>query len=227
MRIEYNFTKVQNDLKQMLEDQVPFAASLGMRRALFKTRDHVKASMDDHIEGGPTPFTRRGMRVITPTKYDPYGVIYFFTQGGDPSKSRGYMQELMYSGRKVAINTKLAEPVIRNMKRFAPTMLTPRGNISRRFYKMARTKGHKQYFIGVPKPGKKQWAGNENLVGIWRRDKETGKLNMMVSLKRSARQQRKTFPAPEIAQAYIQSIIADEMRVAYIEALRTADFSRY
>jgi hypothetical protein len=86
---------------------------------------------------------------------------------------------------------------------------------------MARKKGHKEYFIGIPKPGKKHWAGNHNLMGIWRRDPASGKLNMMVSLKRSSRQQRKTFPAPELARKFYDDNFPKEMREAFVEAIRT------
>jgi len=107
------------------------------------------------------------------------------------------------------------------MKKFAPRYLTPRGNIRRDFYTQARDQKNKQYFIGIPKPGKKQWKGNDNLVGIWRRDPASGKLNMMVSLKRTSRQQRKTFPAPELARKFYDDNFPKEMREAFVEAVRT------
>ena len=219
--IKYDFTKTLGDLEEIVRNQVPFATSLAMNRTLTTTRQHIKSAMDDHIEGGPTPFTRSGMRVYATSKYNLHGAIAFTTLGGDNEKSRYYMKELMYSGKKKPRRDRIPEPVIKNMKKFAPRYLTPRGNIRRDFYTQARAKGNKQYFIGIPKPGKKQWAGNDNLVGIWRRDPESGKLNMMVSLKRTSRQQRKTFPAPELARKFYDDNFPKEMREAFVEAIRT------
>jgi len=143
--------------------------------------------------------------------------------GGDPEKSRAYMKQLMYSGKKKARNERIPEPVIKNMKKFAPTFFTPRGNIKRSFYKMARNPTNKMYFIGIPKAGKKGWTGNDELLGIWRRDKETGRLNMMVALQRRSRQQRKTFDAPLMAREFYQANFPAEYRQALKEALQTTD----
>ena len=219
--IKYDFTKTGEDLSKILTDQIPFATSLAMNKTLTKTRQHIKEAMDDHIEGGPTPFTRSGMRVYATNKNNLRGAIAFTTLGGDSEKSRFYMKELMYSGNKRARRDRIPEPVIKNMKKFAPRYLTPRGNIRRDFYSLARAKGNKQYFIGIPKPGKKQWAGNRHLLGIWRRDSASGKLNMMVSLSKTNRQQRKTFPAPDLARKFYDDNFPLEMREAFIQALQT------
>lgn len=217
--IKYDFTKTSKDLDEILKNQIPFATSLGMNRTLTKTRQHIKEQMDQYIEGGPTPFTRSGMRLYATHKNDLVGAITFTTLNGDPEKDRGYMKELMYSGNKKARNEYLPEPVIKNMKKFAPTFFTARGNVKRSFYKLARAKGNKKYFIGIPRAGKKEWAGDHNLIGIWRRDAASGKLNMMVSLKRKSRQQRKTFPAPRLAREFYNENFPAEMRIAFIEAL--------
>ena len=219
--IKYDFTKAGADLAKKAEDQIPFATSLAINKTLNETRQHIKEQMDTYIEGGPTGHTRRGMRVYATSKFDQVGAITFTAMASDSSKDRGYMKELMYSGNKKARNDRLPEPVIKNMKKFAPRFFTPKGNVSRGFYNMARKKGHKQYFIGIPKPGKKHWKGNHNLIGVWRRDPASGKLNMMISLKRSSRQQRKTFPAPELARKFFEANIDRQYREAFIFAIRT------
>lgn len=221
--LKYDFTDSAKKIETAFRSQLPFAQSLAMNRTLNRTREHIKQQMDQHIEGGPTPFTRRGMRVYPTSKFDLRGAITFTTMGGDPEKSRFYMKELMYSGKKKSRRDRLPEPVIKNMKKFAPTFFTPRGNVKRSFYTMARAKNNKMYFIGIPKAGKKSWAGNDKLLGIWRRDKETGRLNMMVSLKRSSRQQRKTFDAPMMAREFYQATFPIEYRQALKQALQTTD----
>lgn len=219
-RIEYDFTKAGEGLRQILEDELPFSTSLGMNRALSKTRNHIKEIMDDHIEGTATPFTKRGMRVYPTAKFALDGAITFVSVKGDRDKNRDYMQELMYGGNKKAENTYIPEPMTNNMRKFEPKMLTPRGNVNRKFYVKATKPKSKKYFVGIPRAGKKHWAGNEKLRGIWRRDPETGKINMLISLKRTARRQRKTFDAPGIAKEYFNNIVNLEIKDAYFQTLR-------
>ena len=221
--IKYDFTNTSENFQRLFREQLPFAQSVAMNRTLNATRDHIKEVMDQHIEGGPTGFTRRGMRVYATSKFDLNGAITFTTAGGDMEKSRYYMKELMYSGKKKPRRNRLPEPVIKNMKKFAPSFFTPQGNIKRNFYRMARGKGNGVYFIGIPKAGKAAWKGNDNLLGVWRRDKESGKLNLLVSLKRRSRMQRMTFNAPTMARDFYENRFPFEYRQALREAIETSD----
>ncbi len=217
--IKHNFTDCIDDLRSTVRDQIPFATSLAMNNALKSVREKVKVEMDNHIEGGPTYFTRTGMMLFATSKDNPEGALVFKSLDGSQKKSRAYMQQLMYSGKKDAFHTKLPEPSTKNFKRYAPQHFTDKGNIKRDFYKMAAKKGHKLYFTGVPKPGKKKWHKNQAVAGIWMRTEDG--LRMLVSLKRTTRQQRKTFDAPFIARQHYNSIIHNEYRDAFVFALQT------
>ncbi len=217
--IKYEFTDCINDLQAAVKDQIPFATSLAMNNSLKSVRQKVKDEMDNHIAGGPTQFTRNGMMLFATSKDNPEGALIFKSLDGTQEKSRGYMQELMYGGNKKAFKKKIPEPDVDNFKKYAPKHFTAKGNINRRFYKMAKQKGHKTYFKGIPKPGKKQWEKNQNLYGFWMRTEDG--LRMLVSLKRSSRQQRKTFDAPLIARRHYDSIIRREYQEALVFALTT------
>lgn len=217
--IKHNFTDCIDDLQSMVKDQIPFATSLAMNNSLKSVREKVKAEMDNHIEGGPTYFTRTGMMLFATSKDNPEGALIFKSLDGSQKKSRYYMQQLMYSGKKDAFNKRLPEPSVKNFKKYAPQHFTDKGNIKRNFYKLAATKGNKKYFIGIPKPGKKQWKGNNNALGIWMRTEDG--LKMLAGLQRSTRQQRKTFDAPFIARRHYNSIIHSEYRDAFVFALKT------
>lgn len=205
MQIRMDTTKVNEQLRNLVTEQIPFVQAYTLTLLIKETREAVKVSMDKEMEGGPTNFTRTGMNVITAGKYDPTAVLYFKGDGyGD--KSRGYVKEIMDGGRKVDPKGKyLKEPSQKNFAKYAPSFFTPQGNIKRNFYRMARNKGNKLYFIGIPKPGRSHWRDNENLLGVWRRDKDSGRLHMMVSLKRKSRQQRKTFNAKDTARRYAET----------------------
>jgi len=217
--IKHNFTDCIEDLESMVKDQIPFATSLAMNNALKSVRDKVKAEMDNHIEGGPTYFTRTGMMLFATSKDNPVGGIVFKSLDGTQAKSRAYMQELMYGGNKRAFRRKLPEPDIDNFKQYAPSHFTEKGNIKRNFYKIASAKGSKKYFKGIPKPGKPQWKNNQQLYGIWMRTEDGPR--MLVSLKRGKRNQRKTFDAPFIARRHFDSVIRNEYRDALVFAIQT------
>jgi hypothetical protein len=220
--IKHNFTDCIDDLQSIVKDQIPFATSLAMNNSLKSVREKVKAEMDNHIEGGPTYFTRTGMMLFATSKDNFEGALVFKSLDGSQKKSRGYMRQLMYSGKKDAFRRKLPEPDVDNFRKYAPTHFTDKGNIKRNFYKIATAKGSKKYFKGIPKPGKPHWKNNEALRGIWVRTEDGPR--MLVSLKRSSRQQRKTFDAPFIARQHYNSIIHNEYRDAFVFALKTMKF---
>lgn len=217
--IKHNFINCIQDLESRVEDQIPFATSLALTNALKSVRIKVKEEMQNHIKGGPTYFTETGMTLFAASKEDPRAALVFKSLDGSQAKSRYYMRELMYSGKKDAFRKKLPEPSVKNFKKYAPQFFTQKGNINRRFYSVAEAKGNKKYFIGVPKPGKKHWKQNQNVAGIWMRTEDG--LKMLVSLKRSSRQQRKTFDAPFIARRHFESVIRSEYQDAMVFALQT------
>ena len=89
--IKHNFTDCIEDLESMVKDQIPFATSLAMNNALKSVREKVKAEMDNHIEGGPTYFTRTGMMLFATSKDDP-DLLHREERREPPNKSRNFAE---------------------------------------------------------------------------------------------------------------------------------------
>jgi len=189
MDVQLDTRGALDGLDRLANSQVPFAMSRTIRFGLQSAKKAVRYSMDKHIEGGPTRWTRRGMKVEKPTKTNLRGALLF-------KATHGYMQEIMHGGTKHAKHRKLPEPVTANVRSTAE--LNKFGNIPRSLFAKAATDASRRYFMGVPR-GR---TNSPNNVGIWRRSGRKGskKLTKVVSLKRSSRQQRVTFPAPRIAR---------------------------
>ena len=220
IKVTYETGKLEGFLKELVEDQSPFALSLTMNRAQKQANEFLKKSMMNNrqIKGGATAFTLRGIRNSWPSKTDLISEMFF-------APDRSYMKEIIYGGRKQAKNKRLPEPITSNIGKD----LTSKGNISRRVFKagsLVEGKSNKRYFIGVPK-GR---PNTPSYRGIWRRDgkggyegkkeerRARGKLVQIVSLKRSSRNQRITFPADKIAmRAYTAGI-----KMNYVTAMKQA-----
>lgn len=205
INLVYDKTNIEGFLKELVEDQAPFALSLTMNRAQKHANAFLKQSMvTRHIKGGPTAHTLRQLKNRWPKKDHLESVMFF-------GENAPYMKEIIYGGVKRARNKRLPEPLT---KKIGPDM-TQKGNISRRVFKagnLVEGQKNKKYFIGVPK-GR---PNTPKMRGIWRRDgkggyegkkeerKARGRLVQIVRMSRSQRQQRITFPADKIAmRAYI------------------------
>ncbi len=223
IKVIYESGKLEGFLKELVEEQSPFALSLTMRKAQHHANDTIRDSMMmGGIKGGPTSFTLRGLRNNFPTKDNLESHIFY-----PPSHS--YMREIIYGGTKRAKNQRLPEPIMDNIGKD----LTGKGNISRRVFKSGNLVGgnkSKRYFIGGPK-GVPNTPGNR---GVGRRDgksgyegdaknrKARGRIVQIVNLGRSAREQRITFPANRIAMEAYRTGISRNFSFAMKRAIETA-----
>jgi len=223
IKVTFESGKLEGFLKELVEEQSPFALSLTMRKAQHHANDSIRESMMmGGIKGGPTSFTLRGMRNNFPTKQNLVSEMFY-----PPSHS--YMREIIYGGTKRARNQRLPEPILATIGKD----LTGKGNISRRIFKSGKlVEGNKskRYFIGVPK-GFPNTPGNR---GIWRRDGKTGyegdpklrkargRITQIVNLGRPAREQKITFPANRIAEEAYAVGITRNFSFAMKRAIETA-----
>lgn len=223
IKLSYDSSGVEGFLKELAEDQAPFALSLTMNRAQKQANEFLKRSMvTGQIKGGPTAFTLRGLRNRWPTKTDFTSEVYF-------APDRSYMREIIYGGRKLAKNKRIPEPMTKKIGKD----LTAKGNISRRVFKagnLVEGQSNKRYFIGVPK-GRPDTPKNR---GIWRRDgkggyegkkeerRARGRLVQIVRLSRSSRNQRITFPADKIAMRAYTAGFKMNYATAMRDAIQTA-----
>jgi hypothetical protein len=226
--IKINMAK-SSDLPSLVAmRQASFAFSRTLNGALFEAKDKVQASMDKHIEGGATRFTKQGMKVNRSTKRNLKASLVF-------KQDRAYMEEIMHGGRKTAVRKKIPEPIKSNIR--SKSELNVKGNIPRSLYKKARAaKGggggsYGRYFIGYPRGRPK----SDSYYGIYRRvgkpgyrymkngkKKARGRIEMVVWLGRGSRQQRITFPAPDIARKEANIQIRKQFNKRFREALASA-----
>lgn len=202
-------------MRQITDDQLPFAVSHAVNKALIESKEEVVRSMGTHIEGGATRWTEQGMAFDFSRKDDLRGRLYF-------KSNRFYMREIIEGRLKPARNKRLPEPVMSN----APP-LDQRGNWPRNFqstlirqYKAGRGKKiggrrssmSRQYFAGEVGPNK--------TFGIWRRTLDG--VQLVTSYRRSSRDQRKTFPAREIARSKFVENYRNQIPKSINFALNTA-----
>lgn len=225
--IKLDFRKADSLPAMIAMKQASFAFSRTINGAMFEAKDKVVREMDRHIEGGATRWTKTGMKVYRGKKRNPTARLVF-------KSNRAYMEEIMHGGRKTAVRKKLPEPIKENVRSKAE--LNARGNIPRSLYAKAReAKGgggsYGRYFIGYPRGRPK----SDSYYGLYRRygkpgyrylkggrKKARGTIKMVIWMGRGSRQQRITFPAPEIAHKRAMEEISKQFGPRFREALRTA-----
>lgn len=195
--------------------QVPFAASHAMNISLGYAKGMVQSEMDAYIMGGATRFTKQGMKIKYSAKRRLTGEIYF-------KQDRAYMRQIMYGGVKFAKGSRIPEPIKEGGRLLPPS--TKYGNIRRGFQqKVQKGATTGKYFVGTPKNWKVD--KNPNYYGLWQRYKGkggTGRLKLIVSYKRSVRQQRKTFPGPELAEYHYMRKLDMQWPASFKYAMDTA-----
>lgn len=215
LEIKLNDSALADLVSPLWRSQVPFALSHAINRTLKASRLEQQKAMDRHIEGGPTRFTRTGVRAQFSSKRDLQGFLFY---KGD----RPYMRTIVDGGTVVAKRKKLSEPV--NVR------LDKRGNIpsgsgGNNKY-TSRAKKDPKFFFGIPK-GKR----GENYRGIWRRygkgglskrGKPRGRIKLMVSWARGQRFQNKSFPAYKVVEDHAPKYLRRQLAVSLRHAIRTA-----
>jgi len=194
--------------------QVPFALSHAINRTLKASRLEQQKAMTRHIDGGPTRFTKSGIRAKYSSKRDLVGHLYY-------AADRPYMHTIVNGGTVVAKQKKLSEPVNVKLDKFG-NIPTGRGN--NKYTDRARK--NPKFFFGIPK-GRK----GEQYRGVWRRygkgglnkrGKPRGTIKLMVSWSRGQRYQNKSFPAYKVVEKHAPTYLRRQMAVSLRRAIRTA-----
>ena len=204
-------------LEQMVRPEwrkdIPYVLEQSIRKTLYKSREVQQKAMDKQIDKGPVGFTRRGIRVLTPTKSRLVGFLYFTKETSE------YMRLIIDGGRERAKKKKLNIPVLGSE---AKLRLTKHGNIPNSY--IERKEGDPKFFFGIPKG-----RTGEKYRGVWRRygksgyskrGKAKGKIRMFISWEIGQRNQRKTYPAYEIFAKHAPEYLRRQLPVQLRAALR-------
>ena len=222
-------------------DQVPFAAQQALNKLAFQIAvgqggtGELRTQIDKYLEGGAERFTKQGFQYIKATKKNLTAIV-IADLGGGKASTRGEYTPVSSSGRKRRYLENIIEggtilpPDKPGRKRLMqPTKNTPRGAINnhgniRKDAYQKRRKDDKRYFYGIPRGFPK----SDNLFGLWERRNRSAKrpygtkLRQVFSLGYSSRQQRRLFPATQIAERYARKRIMFEFN----KELKKAERSR-
>lgn len=194
--------------RELVDQNIPFATSVAINRTAYHVQQAVRTGMDKHYEGGPTRFTKSGIRFTKSNKRHLQSLVYVNPDRGD------YIRTTMAGG--IVKPGKGAQTRVRPVR----MRLTKQGNISGGRGpggKIAKLINKPKYFSGVP-AGK---PNNEDYAGIWERMGRKGKqsLRMIASYKKQWRQ-RPVFPAFQIAERKIMTQLGPEFYKAIVKATR-------
>lgn len=214
LEVKLNQNALADLVSPQWRGQVPFALSHAINRTLKASRLEQQKAMKKHIEGGPTRFTKSGIRAEYSSKRDLTGYLYY-------AADRPYMHTIVDGGTVVAKRKKLSEPVNVKLDKFGNI---PTGRGKNKYTE--RAKGDPKFFLGIPRG-----RSGERFRGIWRRygkgglnkrGKARGRIKLMVSWSRGQRYQNKSFPAYDVVQRHAPEYLRRQMAVSLRRAIRTA-----
>ena len=190
MRFRINDKAIESFADPQWRRQIPFVMARTITETMKKQRLEQQKAMQEHIDGGPTRWTKSGVLYKSANKRDLTGIVYY-------KADRPYMKLIVDGGQDVAKKNRLSEPV--NVR------VTKQGNIPKGYTR--KNMQNERFFGGIPK-GKK----GEKYRGLWRRigkpgytkaGKRRGKIRLMVSWARGSRFQSRTFPAREVFNDHV------------------------
>lgn len=95
LTIKVNFDEVIDEMEDVFTKQIPFASMLALNETAFKVTGDLKEAMPFYIQGGPIPFTKRGVQYIkAPDKRNLRASIFI------PDAQWKYMQWIVDGGNK-------------------------------------------------------------------------------------------------------------------------------
>lgn len=178
LNLSVNFDDIIDDLDDVIKKQIPYAAFLALNDTLFHTAKDVKAHVmtPRYIEGGPVPFTKRGVQYKkAPNKRKLVGFVFI------PKAQWKYMMWVIDAGNKQWIRSKhgIGIPIKGNIR------LNARGNIPGRYRKegtwreimnrgmSGRTATPMRHVLG-----KKEFIAESRksgIIGLWERTGKGGR----------------------------------------------------
>jgi hypothetical protein len=224
MSMTYDPNELYRILPFEMQRQVPFIISLGINNALFGARtkqvgdsSYSGGEMDMYIKGGATKWTKRGMKVRQATKGNLSGKLVF-------EDNRDYMAPLIYGGEVKPKKRKLLQPSKQLLSggQIGAVKMSKYGGIQPSRGAVAKNKVKKSYFLGELK-GTRPKAGDS--YGLWRRymDGKTPRLQLVLSMARSSRQQEVVYPVDRLVKDYVEKTMKDHMDAAVKKAIATTN----
>ena len=222
---KYDSNEINKILPSQFARQIRYIISVGINNALYGAREkqigkkdtgYTGGEMDEYLAGGSRTWTKKGMSVVQSSKNRLQGKLIF-------ESNREYMRPLIYGGTITARKTKLVQPSkqLLESKNMGAIKINEYGNISPLRNAVAKNKIKKSYFLGELK-GKRLKEGSS--YGLWRRykDGKTPRLQLVLSLARSSRQQEIIYPADRLIDHYVNNNIQRHMEDAMAHAIKTA-----
>lgn len=186
--------------------QAPFVAQKAINDTLFDARKDQLRQMKTHIDGGPTSWTKRGLRYDKAKKNFLQGTLYFHA-------NRPYMKTIIEGGTVRPKKEKLIAPVKSKVR------LNKYGNLTKNKVKSLANKPN--YFMG--KPGGSRDDSKYGLYKIKGRGKNK-KIERIIYVNLKSRKQRQTYRGPDYAQRFMTKRLQFNIMRA---AQRAIDTARY
>lgn len=178
--LNINLDDIIDDLDDFVKHQVPFAAHLALNESVFKGSVGVKKALPYFIEGGPVPFTARGIQYRkSKSKRDLTASIFI------PDGQWKYMRWIVDGGIKQWSKSRhgIGKPIYANVR------FNKYGNIPGRKRKEAvwRTMLNQQGGSSGPpqgKLGKNEFVGTVGeTTGLWKRLGKGGRSKLKLLVK--------------------------------------------
>ena len=178
--LKIDLDSIIDEMDDLFKRQVPFAAHLALNESVFKGARDVKKALPYFIEGGPVPFTARGVQYRrSKSKRDLTASIFI------PDAQWKYMRWIVDGGRKQWNKSQhgIGKPLYANVR------FNKYGNIPgrRRKEKVWRTMLNQLGGTSGPpqgKLGKNEFVGEVNgITGLWKRLGKGGRANLQLLVK--------------------------------------------
>lgn len=110
--LKIDLDDIIDDLDNLIKKQVPFVASKALNSSVYKGSTLTKKAMPFFIQGGPVPFTARGVRYTKSNKRDLRASIYI------PDDQWKYMRWIVDGGTKQWTKSRhgIGKPIYKNTR---------------------------------------------------------------------------------------------------------------
>lgn len=199
MTLTIDLDSIIDDIDNLFKRQVPYAAYLALNESVYKGSLDVKKKLPYFIQGGPVPFTARGVKYLkAPSKRNLVASIYI------PDAQWKYMRWVIDGGRKQwnKSNHGIGKPI------YANTRFNKYGNIPGRRRKEAVWRGLLDSKKGTGAGlGKNEFIGTvHGVTGLWKRLGKGGrkKLQLKMVFDNKPVTYHKRFPFTKFSTQYVE-----------------------
>ena len=199
IKLKINLDGIVDELNDTFLKQIPFVSMLALNETVFKTAADVKKTMPYFIQGGPIPFTKRGVQYKkAKSKRHLHAEVFI------PDAQWKYMRWVIDGGTKRWNKSKhgIGVPVNARLNKY--------GNIPGRKRKEGTWRdllNQKRGQAGAPrgKLGKNEFVGTvKGITGVWKRLGKGGRsaLQLLVSISRDPADYKSSFPFRKFATKF-------------------------